>query len=262
MLTAVQEQNNTEQDAARKLPTNFHAEQMLLGSILINSDVLERVNEFLKAEHFYEKLHQKIYRSIQILSEKGLSSTPITLRSMLEKDELYKNANGNEYLISLTTNAMVVINPYDYGKIIYDLAIKRSLINIGEEIVNDSYDSTLEQSASEQLESAETKLYTLASQGMHDKGFIPMTQSVAESLKSIDRAMKSTDHITGISTGLTDIDNKLSGFQNSDLIIVAGRPSMGKTAFAINFAFNACKALMKKTKEGEICWFFLFGDVV
>jgi len=253
MLSAVTEQNNNDpdQDLVRKLPANFHAEQMLLGAILINSDVIERVSELLKAEHFHEKLHQKIYHAIGVLTEKGLSATPITLKSMLEQDELYKNANGNEYLINLTTRAMVVINPYDYGKIIYDLAIKRNLINIGEEIVNDSYNSTLEQSASEQLEEAETKLYTLASEGMQDKGFVPMNQSVAESLQSIDRAMKNTDHITGISTGLTDLDNKLSGFQNSDLVIVAGRPSMGKTAFAINFAFNACKALLKKATGDE-----------
>ena len=240
-----------EHNLLRKLPANVHAEQMLLGAVLINSDLIEQINEFLKADHFYEKIHQKIYHAIEILVEKGLSATPVTIKSMLEKDPLYQELNGNEYIIRLTTIAMVVINPYDYGKIIYDLAIKRNLITIGEEIVNDAYNSTLEQEAPEQLEIAESKLYLLASEGMKEKGFIPMRESVAESLSSINRAMKNTDHITGISTGYLDLDNKLSGFQNSDLIIVAGRPSMGKTAFAINFAFNACKALQRKTKEGE-----------
>ncbi len=241
----------TQTSQIRKLPTNFHAEQMLLGAIIINSDLIEQVNEFLRAEHFFEKLHQKIYNAIEILSEKGLSSTTVTLKSMLEKDPIYQEVNGDEYLIKLTTIAMVVINPYDYGRIIYDLALKRSLIAIGESIVNDSYDSTLEHSASDQLEEAETKLYNLASQGLHEKGFTAMRQSVAESLETINRAIKNKDHVTGISTGLIDLDNKLSGFQNSDLVIVAGRPSMGKTAFAINFALNACKALIEKTKEGE-----------
>ena len=170
---------------------------------------------------------------------------------MLDKDPLYQELNGNEYIIRLTTIAMVVINPYDYGKIIYDSAIKRNLITIGEEIVNDAYNSTLEQEAPQQLEIAESKLYLLASEGMKEKGFVAMRESVAESLSSINRAMKNTDHITGISTGYLDLDNKLSGFQNSDLVIIAGRPSMGKTAFAINFAFNACKALQRKAKEGE-----------
>ena len=240
-----------EHNLLRKLPANVHAEQMLLGAVLINSDLIEQINEFLKADHFYEKIHQKIYHAIEILVEKGLSATPVTIKSMLEKDPLYQELNGNEYIIRLTTIAMVVINPYDYGKIIYDLAIKRNLITIGEEIVNDAYNSTLEQEAPEQLEIAESKLYLLASEGMKEKGFIPMRESVAESLSSINRAMKNTDHITGISTGYLDLDNKLSGFQNSDLIIVAGRPSMGKTAFAINFAFNACKALQRKSTEGE-----------
>ena len=239
------------EDKLRKIPANFHAEQMLLGAILINSDLIEQVSDFLKSEHFYEKIHQKIYNAIEILNEKGLSATPITVRSMLDKEPLYIEANGDEYLIKLTTLAMVVINPKDYGRIIYDLAIKRSLIEIGENIVNDAYASTLEQSSTEQLEAAESKLYHLASQGINDKGFIAMRNPVADSLDAINRAMKNTNHVTGISTGLIDLDNKLSGFQNSDLVIIAGRPSMGKTAFAINFAFNACKALAAKTKSGE-----------
>ena len=241
----------TAQDLIRKLPANIHAEQMLLGAIIINSDLLEQVSEFLRVEHFHEILHQKIYNAIEVLSEKGLTSTAVTLRSMLEQDPLYHEANGNEYLMKLTTIAMVVINPSDYGRIIYDLAIKRNLIHIGEDIVNNSYNSTLEQSAEEQLELAETQLYHLASKGMYEKGFVSMKHTVADALSSINRAMKNSDHITGISTGLADLDAKLSGFQNSDLIIVAGRPSMGKTAFAMNFAFNACKALAKKSKDGE-----------
>ena len=240
-----------EQNLERKLPANFYAEQMLLGAVIINSDLIEQVSEFLRAEHFHEPLHHKIYNAIEILTEKGLTSTTVTLKSMLEKEPMYKEANGDQYLIKLTTIAMVVINPYDYGKIIYDLAIKRSLITIGESIVNDSYNSTLEQSASDQLEEAETKLYHLASEGMNEKGFVAMRESITSSLESINRAMKNKDHVTGISTGLMDLDNKLSGFQNSDLVIIAGRPSMGKTAFAINFALNACRALLAKTKEGE-----------
>ena len=242
----------TKDDLQRTIPANFNAEQMLLGAILINSDLIEQVGEFLRPEHFHEVLHQKIYNAIEILNEKGLSSTPITVRSMLDKEPLYQEANGDEYLIKLTTLAMVVINPKDYGRIIYDLAVKRSLIQIGEEIVNDAYASTLEQSAISQLETAESKMYHLASEGLNDKSFVAMRDPVAESLANINRAMKNSDHVTGISTGLMDLDNKLSGFQNSDLVIIAGRPSMGKTAFAINFAFNACKALAAKAKHKKV----------
>jgi replicative DNA helicase len=231
----------------RVLPANIKAEQMLLGAILINPSLIEQVNEFLRIEHFFEIFHQKIYNSIEIISEKGLTPSIITLKSMLEKDPLFSELNGEEYLVKLTIMAMVVINPQDYGKIIFDLAIKRNLIQIGEETVNIAYDSTLELSGSEQLETAETKLYKLASEGINEKSFLHIKEHVALSLDSINRAMKNSDHVTGISTGISDLDKKLSGFHNSDLVIIAGRPGMGKTAFAINFAFNACKSLLKKT---------------
>jgi len=232
----------------RVLPANIKAEQMLLGAVLINPTLIEQVNEFLRAEHFFEPLHQKIYNSIEIISDKGLTPSVIALKSMLDKEPLFIELKGEEYLIKLTTMAMVVINPHDYGKIIFDLAIKRNLIQIGEDIVNTAYDSTLENTGTEQLEMAESKLYHLASEGINEKSFISIKDHVVSSLDSINRAMKNSDHVTGISTGLIDLDTKLSGFHNSDLVIIAGRPGMGKTAFAINFAFNACRSLLKKTE--------------
>jgi len=245
--------NTPELAIERSLPANLQAEQMLLGSVLINCELLGQISEFLRAEHFLEPIHQKIYHAMEVLTEKGLIATPTTLKSMLEKDELFQEIEGDKYLIKLTTMAMVVINPYDYGRIIYDLAIKRNLIKVGEDIVNNAYNSTLESSALEQLEIAEVDLYKLASDGLNEKSFAPIKDSVSESLSSIDRAMKNNDHVTGISTGYIDLDKKLSGFHNSDLIIIAGRPSMGKTAFAINFAFNACKSLIRKADpEGPV----------
>lgn len=251
IVTQKNTSNSDGENLERKMPANVNAEQMLLGAIIINSNLIEQVSEFLRPEHFFEKLHQNIYKAIETLIERGLTATTVTLKSMLQQDDLYNKAGGDEYLIKLTTLAMVVINPHDYGRVIYDLYIKRSLIDIGQDVVNDAYNSTLERSANDHLENAETKLYNLASSGLNEKGFMSMKDSVAESMASINRAMKNSDHVTGISTGLIDLDNILSGFQNSDLVIVAGRPSMGKTAFAINFAFNACKALKKKTQEGN-----------
>jgi replicative DNA helicase len=131
---------------------NIKAEQMLLGAVLINPTLIKQVNKFLRAEHFFEPLHQKIYSSIEIVSDKGLTPSVITLKSMLDQDPLFIELNGEEYLIKLTLMAMVVINPHEYGKIIFDLAIKRNLIQTGEDIVNAAYDSTSENTRIDQLE--------------------------------------------------------------------------------------------------------------
>ncbi len=234
----------------RVIPANIKAEQMLLGAIIINPNLIEQVNEFLRPEHFFEAMHQRIYHSIEIIIEKNLTPSIVTLKSMLDKDQFFIDLQGEEYLVKLTTMAMIVINPYDYGRIIFDLALKRNLIEIGEDIVNNAYNSTLEQSGPEQLELAESHLYNLASEGLNEKSFVAVKDYVNLSLDNINRAMKNSDHVTGISTGLRDLDLKLSGFHNSDLVIIAARPSMGKTAFAINFALNACRALMAKAKDG------------
>lgn len=242
----------TDEILIRKLPANIQAEQMLIGAILINSDLLNQVSEFLRGEHFLEPLHQKIYNAICAITEKGLIATPITLSSMLSRDEIFNGGGGDEYLKKIATLAMMVINPYDYGRIIYDLALRRHLIGIGEKIVNTAYDSALDHEATDQIEEAEAKLYNLATEGINQRSFLSLGSSISDSLTSINRAMKNSDHVIGVSTGLVELDNKLSGFHNSDLLIIAGRPSMGKTAFAINLAVNACKALVRKNPDADI----------
>lgn len=236
---------------ARTLPANVQAEQMLIGAILVNHDYLNTVSEFLRPDHFFEPIHQKIYNAIEVITEKGLIATPVTLRSMLERDELFQQLGGSDYLNKLATLSMMVINPLDYGRIIYDLAVRRNLIQIGEEVVNNAYDSSLEYDASQQIEHAEGKLYNLASEGVNDKSFVKIAVSLSESLASINRAMKNSNHVIGVSTGLIDLDRELSGFHNSDLVVIAARPSMGKTAFAINLAVNACNSMKLKNKEQE-----------
>lgn len=234
---------------SRTLPANVQAEQMLIGAILVNHDYLNTVSEFLRPDHFFEPIHQKIYNAIEVITEKGLIATPVTLRSMLERDELFQQLGGSDYLNKLATLSMMVINPLDYGRIIYDLAVRRNLIQIGEEVVNNAYDSSLEYDASQQIEHAEGKLYNLASEGVNDKSFVKIAVSLSESLSSINRAMKNSNHVIGVSTGLIDLDRELSGFHNSDLVVVAARPSMGKTAFAVNLAVNACNSMKLKNKE-------------
>jgi len=237
---------------ARTLPSNTQAEQMLLGAILINHDLLNNVSEFLRVEHFFEVLHQKIYNAIEVITEKGLTVTPVTLKSMLDREELFHLEGGIDYLGKLTTIAMMVINPKDYGQIIYDLALRRQLIAIGENIVNTAYDSSLENASNQQIESAENKLYNLVTEGAGERGFLKIKESISESLDSINRAMKNSDHVIGISTGLIEMDVTLSGFHNSDLVIIAARPSMGKTAFALNLALNACKSMQLKNQNSDL----------
>jgi replicative DNA helicase len=227
-------------------PYNIEAEQTLLGAILVNNEVLNRVTEFLRSEHFYEPIHIKIYDAINLILDKGISASPISLANMLGNDDQFKSVGGTEYLSKLVILATTVINAQGYAKIIYDLAIRRQLIGVGEEIVTTAYNSGLDYSAAEQIETAENKLFNLASEGISDKGFIGINDTILNSIASIDRAMKNSDHITGTTTGFVDLDTKLSGFQNSDLVILAARPSMGKTALLINFALDACKALVLK----------------
>ncbi|MDR0329856.1 MAG: replicative DNA helicase [Rickettsia sp.] len=236
---------------ARTLPANVQAEQMLIGAILVNHDYLNTVSEFLRPDHFFEPIHQKIYNAIEVITKKGLIATPVTLRSMLERDELFQQLGGSDYLNKLATLSMMVINPLDYGRIIYDLAVRRNLIQIGEEVVNNAYDSSLEYDASQQIEHAEGKLYNLASEGVNEKSFVKIATALSESLASINRAMKNSNHVIGVSTGLIDLDNELSGFHNSDLVVIAARPAMGKTAFAINLAVNACNSMQLKNNGEE-----------
>lgn len=241
----------SEADIKQKLPFNIHAEQRLLGAILVNNEILNRVSEFLKPRHFYEPIHQKIFHAINSIIDKGISANPVSLHNMFVGDEDFAALGGDEYLGKLAILAASAINPYDYGKIIYDFSLKRDLIEVGNDLVSEACDSGIDHPATEQIEKAENKLFHLASEGISERGFTAIDNTLAESIKSIDRAMKNDDHITGITTGYADLDTQLSGFHDSDLIIIAGRPSMGKTAFAVNLAVNACRAMYEKYEKGQ-----------
>lgn len=248
-MSATLEIKEMKDEITQNLPFNLQAEQRIIGSILINNEVLNKVSEFLKAGHFYEPINQKIYNAICNIVEKGISANPVSLHNMFAKDEQFIALGGDDYLNKLAILGGATINAYEYGKIIYDLSLKRDLIKIGDETLTTAYNSGIDHSAIDQIEEAENKLFHLASEGISERGFSSLDDNIAASIESIDRAMKSDDHITGITTGYADLDAKLSGFHNSDLIILAGRPSMGKTAFAINLAFNACKDLFEKAKK-------------
>ena len=225
--------------------SNLEAEQSLLGTIILNNEYLSRVLEFLLPEHFYEPAHQKIYAQIIHNVEKvSIVANAITLKQFFENDENIKAIGGAKYLSTLLASASGIFDIADYGRVIYDLALKRKLVMIGEDVVNRVYKTENNLSAQEQIEQAEANLFDLAEKGGNGKSdFRNISFSIKETLDKTLLARKRDSHISGVSTGFTDLDKMLSGLQQSDLFILAGRPSMGKTAIAINIAVNACKYL-------------------
>ena len=233
------------EEIERKELFNIEAEQTVLGTIILNNQYLNRVSEFLLEEHFYEPAHQKIYAQIIHNVEKvSIVANQITLKQFFENDENIKAIGGAKYLSTLLATASGIFDIADYGRIIYDLALKRKLVMIGEDVVNRVYKTENNLSAQDQIEQAEANLFDLAEKGGNGKSdFRNISFSIKETLDKTLLARKRDSHISGVSTGFVDLDKMLSGLQQSDLFILAGRPSMGKTAIAINIAVNACKYL-------------------
>lgn len=234
----------------RKELYNTEAEQAILGTIIINNEYLNRVMEFLLPEHFYEPANQKVYGQILHTIDKiNIIANQVTLKQFFENDESIQAMGGASYLSTLLSRATGIIDIADYAKLVYDLALKRDLVMIGEDIVNDAYRSGDQASAAEQIEKAESGLFALTHNGGIGSDFKNISISLKETLEKTLIAKQRDGNISGISTSLTDLDHILGGFQNSDLIILAGRPSMGKTALAINLAVNACKNMNKDISE-------------
>jgi replicative DNA helicase len=239
--------HDEEQVLTRTLPSNILAEQVLLGAILTNNELIHRINDILLAEHFHEPVNYRIYSAINVFMERGLIANPVTLKNYFDKDEALKEVGGAEYLVRLSALATTIINVVDYAKTVQGLAFRRNLIAIGEDMVNDAYDKEIELTASEQIEQAEQKLYELASDGIDkSSGFQPLKTSLTEAINKAQIAFKQKEKITGISSGFIEMDRLLGGFHNSDLLILAGRPSMGKTALAVNLALNAVQNIYER----------------
>lgn len=239
----------TEGAGYREQPHNMEAEQALLGAILVNNEAAMRVSGFIEPEHFFEPVHGRIYEAAMALVERGQNATPVTLKTYFERDEALTDVGGSSYLARLAGSAVSVINAEDYGRAIYDCFLRRSLITIGEDVVNIAYESKVDEPAVEQIESAEHSLFQLAESGKHEGGFKAFNQTMLETISSIETAYKSDTRLTGVGTGLDDLDRLLGGLHKSDLIILAGRPSMGKTALATNIAFHAARSFREKEDE-------------
>lgn len=248
----------------RVLPHNFEAEQALLGAILANNRTLERVTEFLRPEHFAAPVHGRIYDACLSLAARNQIANPVTLKTYLGGDTGLAEMGGDAYLARLAAAAVTVINAEDYGRLIFDLHLRRELIAVGEDMVNEAFDPDIDNPAVGQIEMAEKRLFDLATAGQAEGGFKAFKISLLNAIELAEAAHKREGKLSGVTTGLRDMDKKLGGLHRSDLIILAGRPSMGKTALATNMAFNAAKAYRteisptgeKKVTDGAVVAFF------
>ena len=227
----------------RVAPHNIEAEQALLGAILVNNEAHDRVSGFLEAQHFYDPLHQQIFETLSKLIASGKQATPITLKTFFETAEpIDQTLSVPQYLGRLAANAATIINARDYGRTIYDLATRRQLILIGEDMVNAAYDAPVDFPPKEQIEEAETRLFSLAETDKYGQGFLAFNHALTTAIEMAGSAYKRDGHLSGIASRFAGLDAKMGGLQPSDLIVLAGRPSMGKTALATNIAFNVARA--------------------
>src|SRR5690242_14540427 len=231
----------------RSAPHNIEAEQALLGAILVNNEAFYRVSDFLEPAHFFEPIHQKIYQLARDLIRAGKLATPVTLKTFLDATVDIGGLPVSQYLARLAAEATTIINAEDYGHTVYDLSIRRSLIQVGEEMVNVAYDAPVDFSPRNQIEDAERRLYELAETGRYDGGFQRFAQALTTAIDMAAHAFQRDGKLSGIATGLDDLDRMMGGLQQSDLVILAGRPGMGKTALATNIGYNIAKAW-----QGEI----------
>lgn len=226
----------------RELPQNIEAEQALLGAILINNDAYYRVVDFLKANHFFEPLHGHIFEVMGALIRSNRVANPITLKAFLPTTIEIVGFSVAQYLARLAAEATTVINAPDYGRTIYDLAVRRELIKVAEDMLSSAFEAAVDSAPQEQIQHAEQLLYEIAETGRYGGGFETFETALDSAIDRAAQAYESDGKLSGLATGLKDLDARLGGLQPTDLIVVAGRPGMGKTALATNIAFNVASA--------------------
>lgn len=224
------------------LPHNIEAEQQLLGAILTNNDIYDRIAAIVRAEHFHEPVHRRIFEIAVARIQKNALASPVTLKAYLEDDEALKALGGPAYLARLAGAAISAYAARDYAQMIYDMAVRRELIQLGQDIADRARAVEIGSEPHEQIVEAEQRLYTLAEQGQAERGFVSFLKAVTEAVNAANAAYQRDGGLSGVSTGLIDLDKKLGGLHRSDLLILAGRPSMGKTSLATNIAFNIARA--------------------
>ena len=234
-------------EAAESVPHSIEAEQQLLGAILTNNDIFDRVAAIISPQHFYDPVHARIFETAAARINRNALASPVTLRAFLEDDEGLKELGGPAYLVKLAGAAISTYAARDYAQMIYDLAIRRELIALGHDIAGRAARVEIDSEPADQIVEAEQKLYQLAEQGKSDSGFQSFLKAVKDAVDVANAAHMREGGLAGLATALDDMDQKLGGLHRSDLLILAGRPSMGKTSLATNIAFNIARAYRKGT---------------
>ncbi len=239
----------------KELPNNIEAEQSVIGSILVSNDIFDEINTIISSINFYDPMHQKIFEAIESLIYKGMLANPITLKNYFEdeKDDL----NVPEYLVKITKFSTSLRQAVEYSKIIYDMFVRRELIKISEQTIDSAKLNDLDTNGQNIIENSERLLFDLAEKGSFNSSLVKFDEAMKQTIEMASAAFKNEEGIVGVPTGLRDLDDKLGGLHQSDLIIIAGRPSMGKTSLATNIAFNAAQKLQDSGKKSSIAFFSL-----
>ena len=239
-------------------PSNLEAEQALLGSVLVNNDIIDEISSMIKPSIFYDPAHVKIYEVIENLNNKGMIANPITLKNFFEKDNMLSDVGGTEYLVKLTRFSSSMKQALDYSKIVHEMFLRRELVMISDKLSSDTLNANdKEENAEVIIENTEKSLFELAERGSFSQSFLKFNQALDQTIEMATIAMQNDQGIVGVPTGLKDLDEKLGGLHKSDLIILAGRPSMGKTALATNIAYNASQHILKRQEKSSVAFFSL-----
>jgi len=246
------------ENSEKKMPCNIEAEQALIGSILVSNEIFDEITPIVNAQKFFDPIHVKIYEAIDKLIAKGLLANPITLKNYFDSDEGLKELGGHEYLIKITKFSTSTKQAIDYANIVQEMHVRRELIKISESVLNEaSSKSEVNASGEEMIQNAEKSLFDLAERGNFNQSFMKFETALKQTIDMAKSAYQNEEGIVGVPTGLTDLDAKLGGLHKQDLLIIAGRPSMGKTALATNIAYHAAKNIEKKGIKSSVAFFSL-----
>ena len=245
------------ENSQKQMPYNVEAEQAVIGSILVSNDIFDEISPIINSQKFFDPIHAKIFETIENLIAKGLLANPITLKNHFDNSEGLKELGGQEYLIKITKFSTSVKQAIDYANIVQEMHVRRELIKISESVLEQASNATEITSGEEMIQNAEKSLFDLAERGHFNQSFMKFENSLKLTIEMAKSAYKNEEGIVGVPTGLTDLDSRLGGLHKQDLIIIAGRPSMGKTALATNIAFHAAKNIEKKGKKSTVAFFSL-----